>query len=373
MVIAPWNKQDAFPAPPEDSEYGWWDKDQARKTNREGLEEQCSGGDNAAPILVWTPDSDGMVTDRDVDFLRAAVRARQRRAAKRKLGAAVFCFVLCSALMAMQLNLNINAWTGPLFMWVLFGVFPLASVWRERRLLSRELTMTVEEREDARFTVWLSRAKARVTYIALALVGVVAFVVMIVGMDVAIARAGLVKQPFWSGEWWRALTGPWLHLSIMHLMFNFSALFALGRVVEAVFGWRWLMVVLAASMLAGAAASACWLDKTSVGYSGAILGLLGFQIGVLGKRSELLPSGSRKSGLMSLGLVTLLGVLGFEFIDNAAHLGGALAGAGLGWWAGSKSGADATRLREPSWGITVPAGMVVVGSAGWTVCALVGW
>lgn len=32
-----------------------------------------------------------------------------------------------------------------------------------------------------------------------------------------------------------------------------------------------------------------------------------------------------------IGATALLGVIGFEFIDNWAHLGGVLAGAGLGW------------------------------------------
>ena len=373
MVIAPWNRRDAFPAPPADSGYGWVDKDRTRKTSREGLEERCGGGDSAAPILVWTPDSGGMVTDREVDFLRAAVRDRQRAAAKRNTGWAVLSFVIWSALMAAQLDWDARGWSVPFLMWVMLGVFPLVSVWRERRALRAEAAISAGGKGGARFGMWLSRAKTPGTYAALALVGVVALVMLVVGRDVGIARAGLDKEAFWSGEWWRALTGPWLHLNVMHLMFNAFALAALGRVVEVVFGWRWLVVVLAASMLAGSAASACWLDKTSVGYSGAVLGLLGFQIGALGARPGLLPPGSRKSGLMSVGLVALFGVVGFEFIDNAAHLGGAVAGAGLGWWAGRKNSAsDEAWLREPTRGVTGAAGLSIIVSAAWAVRALVG-
>lgn len=373
MVIAPWNRRDAFPAPPADSDYGWWDKDRVRKTSREGLEERCGGGEGAAPILVWTPDSDGMVTDSEVDFLHAGVRGRQRAAAKSNLRWALFSFVLWSVLMAAQLDMDARRWTGPFLMWMMLGVFPLVSVWHERRFLKVDRAMAAEEKEAARFGVWLSRAKAPGVYVALGLVGVVAAVMLGVGRDAAIERAALNKEAFWSGEWWRALTGPWLHANVMHLMFNAFALAALGRVVEVVFGWRWLVLVLAASMLAGSAASACWLDKTSVGYSGAVLGLLGFQIGALGARPGLLPEGSRKSGFVSLGLVALFGVVGFEFIDNAAHLGGVLAGAVLGWWAGWKNRASGeARLREPRWGVTVTASLVIVGSAGWAVLALVG-
>lgn len=335
--------------------------------------ERCGGGDSGTPILVWTPDSGGMVTDREVDFLQAGVRGRQRAAAKSNARWAWFSFVVWAGLLAAQLDMDARGWAGPFFMWVVLGVFPLAVAWRERRRLRDEPAITAEEREEARFAVWLSRTKAPATYVAVVLVGVVALVAMVIGQEVGIIRAGLAKEAFWAGEWWRALTGPWLHLNVMHLMFNAFALAALGRLVEAVFGWRWLVVALAVSMLAGSAASACWLEKTSVGYSGAVLGLLGFQLGVMGRKAHLLPTGSRRSGFVSLGLVGLFGLVGHAFIDNAAHLGGVLAGAGLGWWAGCRQGAPGEPgLREPGRLLVLAAGLVVVGSAGWTVRVLIG-
>lgn len=88
--------------------------------------------------------------------------------------------------------------------------------------------------------------------------------------------AALDKSAVRAGEWWRLGTGPMIHAQPLHLFGNLFALVYLGRLVEAVYGWRALLVVLAAGLLGGSVASQLMLAATSVGFSGAILGLLGF-------------------------------------------------------------------------------------------------
>lgn len=277
-----------FPAPPADADYGWWEDGKPRRASREALEERCKC---ETPALVWTPESGGTVVDREVDFLRSAVRERDRAAARSNLGWAKASFGIWSGLLVLQIwGWEDPRWSGPLFMWIALGVLPLAGALRTCRALRGEPgPVSSEDREAARFASWLAEKSWRdtlCTHAVLGVMSVIALVMLVVGDGLAIDRAGLHKPAFWSGEWWRLWTGPWLHGSLLHWFFNAAVLYALGRPVEAVFGRGWLLVILSVAMLAGSAASVCWLETTSVGFSGAILGLLGFQVGVLSRRPE---------------------------------------------------------------------------------------
>jgi len=56
------------------------------------------------------------------------------------------------------------------------------------------------------------------------------------------------------------------------------------------------------------------------------MGLVGF-LAVLGyRRKEILPPGFFKSILINICFIGVIGLVGFAIIDNAAHLGGLIAG-----------------------------------------------
>lgn len=69
---------------------------------------------------------------------------------------------------------------------------------------------------------------------------------------------------------------------------------------------------------------------SSVGASGGILGCLGFLLVVTSRFREVLPGFLRVSLIQSTIVVTIFGLLGSQFIDNAAHAGGFLGGIALG-------------------------------------------
>src|SRR2546426_4455054 len=46
----------------------------------------------------------------------------------------------------------------------------------------------------------------------------------------------LVPSLVRAGQWWRLVTFNFLHIGLMHLMFNSSALFSIGPQVEGIFG-----------------------------------------------------------------------------------------------------------------------------------------
>lgn len=134
------------------------------------------------------------------------------------------------------------------------------------------------------------------------------------------------------GQWWRLLSSTFLHGGFLHLANNMASLWLLGSLLEPPVGTGRLAVLYVAAGLSGSLASLAWHPATvGVGASGAIFGLMGAAL-VLAWR-QALPESLR-------GLVFLLAVISggisllFGFlmpgIDNAAHLGGLLAGAFLG-------------------------------------------
>jgi membrane associated rhomboid family serine protease len=85
-----------------------------------------------------------------------------------------------------------------------------------------------------------------------------------------------------------------------------------------------LVFLLAAAV--GNEASLWLLDKPSVGASGGLLGWLGFLLVFESLHSRLVPRSARRRLLAGVFLTALIGLVGYQFIDNAAHAGGLLAG-----------------------------------------------
>lgn len=144
-----------------------------------------------------------------------------------------------------------------------------------------------------------------------------------------IAAGALVRQRVAAGEYWRLLTAPWLHASAAHLIGNGVALYILGMVSEAAFGRAQLVVLYVLSGLAGSIVSVLMGVGPSVGASGAIFGLQGAVIVLLRRERDRLLVRDRRVGLVLLlwAIYTIAGGLTLPYIDNGAHIGGALGGA----------------------------------------------
>ena len=128
-----------------------------------------------------------------------------------------------------------------------------------------------------------------------------------------------------AGEVWRLFASTFIHIGIIHLIFNLYALWALGPLTEESLGHRKFLLIYILSGLGGSIASFVFSTALSAGASGAIFGLLGALLYYSYKRPALW-----KSGLgMNLVLVILVN-LGFGLvqpgIDNFAHLGGLITG-----------------------------------------------
>jgi rhomboid protease GluP len=131
------------------------------------------------------------------------------------------------------------------------------------------------------------------------------------------------------GQYWRVVSAIFLHGGAGHLLGNGLALYILGMVCEHAFGPRQLVVLYVASGLAGSAGSMLWSPGPSVGASGAIFGLQAAAIVLFRQHRDRLLLRDRRIGVVLLvwAVFTILSGLTSPFIDNGAHLGGALGGA----------------------------------------------
>jgi len=144
-----------------------------------------------------------------------------------------------------------------------------------------------------------------------------------------VAAGALVRERVSAGEYWRLVTAPWLHGGMDHLVGNGVALFILGMVCEHAFGGRQFVVLYVLSSVAGSIVSGGVSPGPSVGASGAIFGLQGAAIVLFRQHRERLLLRDRRIGFVLLlwAIFAIVSGLTQPFIDNGAHIGGALGGA----------------------------------------------
>jgi membrane associated rhomboid family serine protease len=158
----------------------------------------------------------------------------------------------------------------------------------------------------------------------------------------------LINSP--NREWWRFVAPMFLHVNLLHLLINMYSLWILGPLVEKLYGSARFVAFWILTGIAGVLASYLTVqpslatnplsrfifkdqDVASAGASGALFGLVGvlFVFGI--KFRHELPEGFKRAfgtGMLPVILINLfIGFIGRFFIDNAAHLGGLITGAGL--------------------------------------------
>lgn len=127
-------------------------------------------------------------------------------------------------------------------------------------------------------------------------------------------------------EYYRLITGAFLHANLLHLLFNCYSLYIIGSQIENFMGkWKYLVIYFA-SALTGSLLSILLNTGASVGASGAIFGLMGSLL-YFGYHYRVYLGNVLKSQIIPLIIANLL--IGFMStgIDNYAHIGGLIGGA----------------------------------------------
>lgn len=127
-----------------------------------------------------------------------------------------------------------------------------------------------------------------------------------------------------AGEWWRIITGGFLHASPLHLLMNMFLLWLLSKELEPAVGHVRFALLYLVSLVGGAVGVMLLsADQPTLGASGAIFGLMGALV-VLQLRAKQNPWNSGLGGLIVINLVLTFAV---PNISIGGHIGGLLAGA----------------------------------------------
>jgi membrane associated rhomboid family serine protease len=132
-----------------------------------------------------------------------------------------------------------------------------------------------------------------------------------------------------AGEVWRLFTAMFLHIGVIHLLFNLYALNSLGPLIESYFGPVRFTAIYIIGGLFGSLASYAFSPTPSAGASGAIFGLAGaitiyfyFYRENFGARGRAILNNM----FLVIGINLVFG-LAQPGIDNWGHMGGLVGGA----------------------------------------------
>lgn len=209
---------------------------------------------------------------------------------------------------------------------------------------------------------------AKTVTVGLITVNVLAFVAEMIGGGASsfegggkmIRDFGLFGPAIDAGDWYRIVTGGFLHAGALHLAFNMLALYILGSLLEPALG-AWRFLGLYAAGLLGGAFGALLLDpnQITVGASGAVFGLMA--AGFLIARHRGFDDVASQIGIFVV--LNLVFTFSIPNISIGGHLGGLVAGglAALAIAAGERRGGADGRAFEGI-ALTVLIGVGIAGS-----------
>jgi membrane associated rhomboid family serine protease len=211
-----------------------------------------------------------------------------------------------------------------------FSIEPKAAQTDETTVRDETDEITVRDTEPPAaeiFAVRVEEAKPIFSSILIGCFVAIFLCELYVGIDKSVIAAGLVKPFVREGQLWRLVTSATMHGGLLHIYLNSQALFNIGGAIEALSNRAHVAVCFLLAAIGGSVASLILMPETnSIGASGGIVGLFGF-LGVFGfVHKEHLPPGFLRNIFINLALIVAVGVIGYGFIDNAAHAGGLLTG-----------------------------------------------
>lgn len=217
--------------------------------------------------------------------------------------------------------------------------------WQQKIALLKEDTKKaaeeeIKQAEQVNKAMNLSGGKLYVTFGIIG-INVLVFIAMVVsgisfmqpsGLDILNWGANYLPLTA-SGDWWRLITCVFVHIGIIHLLFNMYALYMISIYLEPMLGKTKFIIAYICTGIFASLASLWWHDPPvpSAGASGAIFGMYGVFLALL--TTQLVPKQMRKSLLQSIGIFVVYNlVYGMKSgVDNSAHIGGLLSGLVIGY------------------------------------------
>ena len=215
---------------------------------------------------------------------------------------------------------------------VLANAVSSAEILGQGRHLRRDWDGYARSQDQAlRAALWISARPtlgrlAGLLAIAIALVGLVAAA----GGTRTILSLAVDSGRIREGAWWLLFTGPLLHGSLMHGIFNLMAWHWLANWTAQLLGRAQVLPVFVASMVVGALVTTVLDKHPSVGISGGIMGILGLLFIAALRWHRNAPPGLVRAIGITLALMGALTLTAREGIDHGAPLGGLVTGLAFG-------------------------------------------
>jgi membrane associated rhomboid family serine protease len=125
-------------------------------------------------------------------------------------------------------------------------------------------------------------------------------------------------------QWWRIVTGGFLHEGLLHIFFNMYVLYVLGQLLEPALGSVKFAVVYGVALLTGSLGALLVTQHgLIVGASGAVFGVMG--AAAVEMRARQIPV--LQSSVGSLILINLVISFAWSHISWGGHVGGLIGGA----------------------------------------------
>ena len=148
------------------------------------------------------------------------------------------------------------------------------------------------------------------------------------GMHQLSAEGALFGPSVAAGDWWRPVTGGFLHVNIAHVGFNMFLLWQLGGLLEPAVKRLGFSVLYVLSLLGGSFLTLILdNDAVTVGASGAVFGLMGATFIAMRSRGI----NPFQTGIGPLIIINLVFTFAVPNISVGGHIGGLAAGALGGW------------------------------------------
>jgi membrane associated rhomboid family serine protease len=126
------------------------------------------------------------------------------------------------------------------------------------------------------------------------------------------------------GQWWRVVSGGFLHEDLLHIAFNMYVLYVLGVMLEPALGRLRFALIYGVSLLTGSlGALIVSPHAVTVGASGAVFGVMG--AAAVEMRARQIPI--MQSGVGGLILINLIISFTLPGISWGGHVGGLIGGA----------------------------------------------
>jgi len=183
------------------------------------------------------------------------------------------------------------------------------------------------EQETVRVMADAVKARAWFTRGIVVAIAIPSFLQLFAGLEHSVAVASVDPVAIRNGDWWRLLGGTYLHGSLYHFIGNTSALLLYGAILESKGSHLRVPLVYLLSCLGGSLASVLLPpDVPSIGASGGVVGVIAYLFLFSRRQSVQFPPAFRGATASVFAGLIVAGALGFWYIDNPGHAGGAAMG-----------------------------------------------